>query len=153
MDFAIRWARPDAIVNEYELDPDGLAIHRFSRDEEWFRYIFRNRRAVDGLQADIVIGPIANDTIFETLGVISSGFLKPEDAMKLLLIGPEYTQVAIKTDRAAGRLRWLRSDRIPTLDAESRRAEQARYDALFADTLRKIIDGESSFPSADGETR
>ena len=138
LEFAARWARADAVVNEYELDTDGLAVHRFARDEAWFRYIFDNRRARDGLAADIVIGPIANDTIFETFGLISSGFLKPEDAMKLLMIGPEYTQVAVKTEKAAARLRWIRSDAIQRQDAEQRRAEQARYDALFAQAMREI---------------
>ena len=99
MEFARRWARGDAIVNEYELDVTGLAIHRFERNEDWFRYIFYNRRLRDGLSADVVIGPIANDTIFDTLGIIGSGYLKDEDAMKLLMIGPEYTQAAVKTER------------------------------------------------------
>ncbi|MBQ6722192.1 MAG: DUF3990 domain-containing protein [Clostridia bacterium] len=106
-DFSHRWAGADAVINEYELDEDGLLIHRFNRDEDWFSYIFQNRRARDDLSVDVVIGPIANDTIFETFGIISSGFLKPEDALKLLLVGPEYTQVAIKTEKAASRLKWI----------------------------------------------
>ena len=47
----------------------------------------------------MIIGPIANDTIFDTLGIMTSGYLKTEDAMKLLLIGPEYRQVTIKTEK------------------------------------------------------
>ena len=104
-EFARRWAGPDAILNEYELDTDGLTVHRFRRDEDWFRYIFQNRKARDGLGVDIIAGPITNDTIFDTFGIISSGFLSTEDAMRLLMIGPEYTQVAIKTERAVRQLR------------------------------------------------
>ena len=99
-EFTYRWARDNAIVNVYELDERGLEIHRFVRDEDWFSYIFNNRRVKDGLAADVVIGLIANDTIFETFGIISSGYLKAADALKLLMIGPEYTQVAIKTQKA-----------------------------------------------------
>jgi len=109
LDFACRWAGRDAIVNEYEFDESGLLIHRFARDEDWFRYIFENRRAKDSLAVDVVVGPIANDTIFETFGVISSGFLKPEDAMKLLMIGPEFTQIAIKTEKES--VSFIGSDR------------------------------------------
>ena len=29
----------------------------------------------------MIIGPIANDTIFDTFGILSSGFLKPEEAL------------------------------------------------------------------------
>ena len=104
-DFSYRWAGADAVINEYELDEGGLLIHRFNRDEDWFSYIFQNRRARDDLSVDVVIGPIANDTIFETFGIINSGFLKPEDALKLLLVGPEYNQVAIKTEKAASQLK------------------------------------------------
>lgn len=111
IEFIYRWAGPEAVINEYELDEKGLQVHRFDRDESWFNYIFRNRRAMDDISADIVIGPIAKDTIFETFGVISSGFLKTRDAMKLLMIGPEYIQVAIKTERAVKQLRWIRSEK------------------------------------------
>ncbi len=138
MDFAYRWAGPDAVVNEYELDEEGLLIHRFSRDGEWFRYIFQNRRAEDGLSADVVVGPIANDTIFETFGIITSGFLKPAEAMKLLMIGPEFTQVAVKTEKAARHLRWIRSEKITKLDAGQRKAEQDAYQAAFAMAMQEI---------------
>ena len=89
---------------------------------------------------DIVIGPIANDTIFETFGVISSGFLKTRDAMKLLMIGPEYIQVAIKTERAVRQLRWIRSEKIKRMDAGLRKAEQANYDVEFAGVLETILE-------------
>ena len=140
MDFAYRWAGEEAVVNEYEFDDSGLFIHRFSRSEEWFSYIFRNRRFVDGIEADVVIGPIANDTIFETFGIISSGFLKPDEAMKLLMIGPEYMQVAIKTDRAAAQLKWVCSERVSGIEASLRKAEQDEYGLVFAQVLQKILD-------------
>ena len=40
---------------------------RFERGGEWFDCIFRNRRAQDPLDADVAAGPIANDTLFDTL--------------------------------------------------------------------------------------
>ncbi len=142
IDFICRWAGPDAFINEYELEEEGLAILRLSRNEEWFQYIFQNRRAKDSLAADVVIGPIANDTIFETFGIISSGYLKASDAMKLLMIGPEYIQVAIKTEKAVSHLRWIRSGRIERLNEEQRRIEQKKYDADFAKALGEIIGEE-----------
>ncbi|MBR6705142.1 MAG: DUF3990 domain-containing protein [Clostridia bacterium] len=142
MEFAYRWAGKDAIVNEYDLVESGLYIHRFRRDEEWFEYIFNNRRANDSLSADVVIGPIANDTIFETFGIISSGFLKTEDAMKLLLVGPVYTQVAIKTEKAAKQLRWDRSVRIEKADRDLKKADLENYQADFARAVREIVGEE-----------
>ena len=106
-DFTWRWARKDAVVNLYELDLAGLTVRRFTRSGEWFEYIYNNRRGRDAIEADVVIGPIANDTIFDTFGLISSGYLSTRDALSLLRIGPEYTQTTVKTDRAAARLKWL----------------------------------------------
>lgn len=126
-DFTYRWARKDAVVNEYELDETGLEIHVFTRNEEWYRYIFDNRRAKDALTADVVIGPIANDTIFDTMGILSSGFLKAEDALRLLRIGPEYIQVAVKTEKATKNLHFIRSERIERIDEAALKSEQDTF--------------------------
>ncbi|MCR5088201.1 MAG: DUF3990 domain-containing protein [Oscillospiraceae bacterium] len=142
LDFARRWARDNAILNEYELDLSGLTVHRFSRDTDWFEYIFHNRRASDSLHADVVIGPIANDTIFDTLGMIISGYLAPEEALKLLLIGPEYTQVAVKTERAAWQLRWLAAEPVPRQDEEQHAREQNEYLQAFTAALVELAGGE-----------
>ncbi len=141
-EFTYRWAGRDAVVNEYELDPEGLNIHIFSRSEDWFQYIFLNRRARDTISADVIIGPIANDTIFDTLGMISSGFLTPEEAMKLLMIGPEYTQAAIKTEKAVRQLRWIRSEKITRLDESIRKAEEEEYQNAFAKVMLEITGEE-----------
>ncbi|MBR0464424.1 MAG: DUF3990 domain-containing protein [Clostridia bacterium] len=128
-EFACRWAGEGAVLNEYELDETGLLIHTFQRDEAWFDYIFNNRRARDGLGADVVAGPVANDTIYDTFGILTSGFLSREEALRLLLIGPEYRQVALKTERAAERLKWVSARRMT-------RAEYERYHELLAEENR-----------------
>ncbi len=139
-EFTYRWAQDDAVVNEYELDETGLNIRRFDRDEEWFSFIFHNRRAEDGLEADAVLGPIANDTIFDTLGIISSGFLEPAEALKLLQIGPVYMQLAVKTEKALRQLRWTGAERIERQAADLRRAEEEEYQAAFARAMKEISD-------------
>ncbi len=139
-EFTYRWARDNAVVNEYELDEHGLDMHVFLRDQEWFEYIFNNRRLKDGLESDVIIGPIANDTIFDTLGIITSGYLKPEEAMKLLLIGPEYRQVAIKTEKGAKKLRFIRSVKIERMDEKDIKAEQDAYQKAFAEELQRITE-------------
>ena len=138
-DFTYRWAGQNAVVNQYEFDETGLSIHRFTRSTDWFRYIFDNRRANDALTADVVIGPIANDTIFDTLGILSSGYLKPEDAVKLLMIGPEYTQIAIKTEKALKQLRFIKSEKIEGVTGEALKKEQDDYLEAFSRELDKII--------------
>lgn len=138
-EFTWRWAGKNAVVNEYELDESGLEFFRFSRGDAWFRYIYNNRRLKDGLTADLIMGPIANDTIFDTLGILSSGYLSPETALKLLMIGPEYTQVAVKTEKAAARLRFIRSQKITRLPGEALKAEQDAYQTELARELEKLL--------------
>lgn len=137
-DFTYRWATRDAVVNIYELDETGLNIHSFTRDEDWFRYIYDNRRLKDGLDVDVVIGPIANDTIFDTLGIMSSGFLSSEEALKLLLIGPEYIQAVIKTEKAAVNLRFISSEKVEGISRAALEEEQEAYQEMIARELEKI---------------
>lgn len=138
--FTYRWAGPDSVVNTYELDVSGLRIQRFGRDEDWFRCVFDHRRGRDSLTADVIIGPIANDTIFETYGIVSSGFLKDEEALRLLQIGPEYMQVAIRTEKAKQQLKWLEAERIAQMDPTVKKAEEERYQALFSEAMRKMTE-------------
>ncbi len=139
-EFTRRWARKDSVINVYELDTTDLDIHIFKRDEEWFRYIFSNRKAKDTVNSDVVMGPISNDTIYDTLGVISSGHLKPEEALKLLSIGPVYTQLAIKTEKAVNQLKWIyaeKSVRSPEFD-EMLKKEQEEYLKEFARVMKAL---------------
>ncbi len=139
LDFARRRGQENAVINEYEFSLDDLNVYRFERSEDWFSYIFHNRRGRDNLNADVIIGPIANDTIFETYGVISSGYLKPEEAMKLLMIGPQYVQIALKTERAAGQLKWTGAQKVEKSDLKSRRQEQEDYSLAFTEVLQNIL--------------
>ena len=150
--FARRWAKErlgmQTVVNTYELDTEGLSVHRFTRSREWFEYIFANRSgSPDRLGADVVIGPIANDTIYDTFGIITSGFLKEEDALRLLLIGPEYLQIALKTEKAAAQLRWLSAEILTPEELGACRAlvsaEQSAYQELFAAEMQKIVDQQN----------
>ena len=125
-------------MNVYELDETGLSVQRLGRDAEWFDFVFQNRRERDTIAADVIIGPVANDTIFETLGIISSGYLDPAEALALLRVGPEYTQAAVKTQKAAGQLRFLGTEHIARMDRALRKKEQEAYEAAFAAALEKM---------------
>ncbi len=112
-DFAGQWAIEKTgtkiYVNSYELDLNGLNVKRFIRDMEWADYILDNRRgrADRYPDADIIIGPIANDTIYDMMGIISSGFLSREESLRLLQIGPEYHQIVVKTEKGKKNLKFI----------------------------------------------
>lgn len=137
-DFATIWSSKDSVINEYELETDGLDIHRFSRDEEWFDYIYNNRRIKDTLDSEVIVGPIANDTIFDTFGLISSGYLAPGEALKLLLVGPEYTQVVIKSEKAAAQLKWTGVSTPERFDEMVLRHKEEEYLELFAQKMEEL---------------
>ena len=71
-EFSRRWAQErrgqTTYLNRYELECDGLNIKRFNKDAEWFNYIYDNRTLKpDALKEyDVIVGPIANDTIYDT---------------------------------------------------------------------------------------
>ncbi|MCR5153864.1 MAG: DUF3990 domain-containing protein [Lachnospiraceae bacterium] len=136
-DFAFRWAGKGAVINEYEFDEEGLTAKTFERDLSWFNYIFANRKGKDLEEADYVKGPIANDTIYDTLGVLTSGLLSSEEALKILLIGPCYIQVAIKSQKALSKLKWLKSEEIKDHGkyAVLLKEEQERYQNTLAEAI------------------
>ena len=147
-EFAHRWAGErkgeETIVNTYELDTDGLVIKRFERDSEWFEYIYGNRNGkADTLSADVIMGPIANDIIYNTNGIVTSGFLTPDEAMQVLMVGPEYRQITIKTEKAVGQLKWLDSRVLSSEEIAGYRktvfAKEAGYQELLAEKLEEIM--------------
>ena len=147
-DFALRWARErrgvPTVLNTYELRTEGLCIRYWERGADWYDYLHDNRAGrPDALpEADVVIGPIANDTLYDTLGIITSGFLTRKQATELLQLGPEYRQAVLKTDRAAEKLRWLSGEIISPEEIERCRAvvaeEERSYQTAFAALLEKI---------------
>ena len=146
--FAQRWAKErkgfDTIINIYELKLAGLNVLHFQRDSSWFSYLFQNRNGRPDMypEKDIIIGPIANDTIFDTLGIITSGLLTPDQSLKLLMIGPVYKQIVLKTQKAAANLNWLRSFVLDHSSLQSSqdalRSEERSYQKAFAQCLEEL---------------
>lgn len=146
-EFSKRWASPGrdgtAVLNEYELNTAGLAVKRLTRDEAWYRLIFDNRALKgDALAAyDVVIGPIANDTLYDTWGILTGGMLAPELALDLLRLGDCREQVVVKSERAVRQLRFVRATALDR-DAlapyrEAVRREEDAYQTAVALRLEK----------------
>ena len=147
-EFSRRWARQrrgyTTYMNSYELETEGLKFKHFAKDEEWFSYIFSNRmNAPDKLaEYDVIIGPIANDTIYDTYGILTSGFMKTEDALAVLKLGNTYEQIVIKTQKAADTLTFIRADVLDPDEIASYRkivqAEEERFQEDFAKLFEEM---------------
>lgn len=150
--FSKRWARTrkdkTAYLNKYELITDDLKIKQLNKDLEWSEYIYSNRNGLKDClsEYDVIIGPIANDTIYDTFGIITSGLLKKEDVLRLLLIGPSYMQTVIKTEKAVSQLRFISSEVLCEETVKAFRKtvekEEKEYQVLFANALKEISDVE-----------
>ncbi len=119
LDFSKKWARlrekQDTIINYYSLDINDLKILNFKeRNNDWLNYIFKNRNGYGDIYKDydVIIGPIANDTIFDLYGILTSGFINNETALKILNNDPLYYQIVIKSEKAKSQLKFLKYEII-----------------------------------------
>ena len=142
--FAGRWAKSrkdqNVYVNSYELDTAGLNVKTFSREEDWFTYIFANRRGMADLypEADVIIGPIANDTIYDTMGILTSGLLEEAQIMKLVMLGPEYSQIVIKSEKAVNQLRWLSARMLDPEETEGYQDQLKREEEAYLEEFAAV---------------
>ena len=144
-EFSFRWARErkgsDTFVNQYDLTLDGLNVRTLDRDLAWFEYIMDNRAGKRDAfpEADIILGPIANDTIYNTFGILSSGLLSREQMRVVLMLGPAYRQIVLKTEKAAGNLIWRSATVVSKEDIfryrETVKTEETEYQKAFAKIL------------------
>ena len=147
-DFACIWVKEkpgaDVIINKYELDEGSLKKLSFERNSKWFEYIFSNRRSQPDIYAeyDVIIGPIANDTIYDTLGIMTSNILNDEEAMKLMMVGETSDQIVLKTQKAADNLRFVSSQvlskEIIVRAKEQYEADNEKYQEEFARAMEEL---------------
>ena len=149
LEFSRRWAKQrrgeQTWLNTYELDFDGLNVLRLSRNGAWYDLIYRNRtgRGMGDGEYDVITGPIANDTIYDTWGISTSGLLSREQSLALLMIGPEYTQTVIKTGRAASQLRFVSARALSEAEIaqgrETVRHEEDDFQRKFAAAMERML--------------
>lgn len=144
-EFSRRWAKErrdrKTYINRYALDTDGLRVKRLSRDSEWFGYIFDNRawRPDSLADYDVIIGPIANDTIYDTWGIITSGLITGEQALRLLSAGPSYEQTVIKTERGLGALSFLGAEELHPEELAGDRAAVRLEERAYQQELLALL--------------
>ena len=77
-------------INVYEINDNVgdklLKVKRFSApDEEWLDFVSAHRNGTyNGEQYDLIIGAVANDDVYRTLQVYSTGLLTKEQALEAL---------------------------------------------------------------------
>ena len=144
--FSKRWAGErkglKTYLNRYELADEGLKIKRLSKDMSWYDYILGNRNGLkDRLsEYDVIIGPIANDTIYDTWGMLTGGLIDRETALRVLQIGPVYEQIVIKSEKAASALRFISSQVLSHEEIEGYRCVVKAEGEAFQEAFGQIIE-------------
>lgn len=98
-------------VNRYEFDEEqakeALRILVFSQpDASWLEFVVDNRRhgrSAD-CKADVIIGPVANDDVFEAVALYETGQIDEETAIKRFKVKELFNQVLFCNETALGYL-------------------------------------------------
>ena len=106
-----------AIVNVYEIDEDAstnLNIKRFiAPDEEWLDFVSAHRNGdYVGESYDLIIGAVANDDVYRTLQVYSTGLLTKEQAIEALKIKKLFNQYVFATSDALAYLKFVEAKEV-----------------------------------------
>lgn len=98
-------------VSIYELDEQiafsDCSLLRFdSPDEAWLDFVSANRSgSYTGPSYDLIYGPVANDDVYTTFNLYTSGVLTKEQTLEALKIKKLFNQLVLTTEKA---LRYLK---------------------------------------------
>lgn len=94
------------IVNVYEIDDKRAfaecdVLQFDSPDEAWLDFVSANRAGrYEGKRYDFIFGPVANDDVYSTFTLYSSGVLTKEQTLEALKIKQLYNQLVFTTEEA-----------------------------------------------------
>ena len=79
-------------------------------DEEWLRFVVNNRRNI-GIPdaADIHMGPVADDNVYQTIRLFETEILSADETVKRLKTEVLHDQIAFHTARALSYCRFIES--------------------------------------------
>lgn len=107
-----------AFINIYEIDEKSvynlLEVKQFFKpDEEWLDFVSANRKgAYVGKTYDLIIGAVANDDVYRTLQVYSSGLLTKEQALEALKIKKLFNQYVFASEKSLSLLKFIEAKEV-----------------------------------------
>lgn len=101
-DFDYDAARADAVIQTFE-----------SADRQWLRFVVSNRRG-EAIQdgADMHIGPVADDNVYQTIRLFETGILDVEETVKRLKTEILHDQWAFHTEKILSFCRFIGAKEI-----------------------------------------
>ncbi len=107
-----------AIVSIYQLsnnifsDSD-FKIKEFTKaDDTWLDFVINNRKGILNHNFDVVIGPVANDTLYATIALYESGILNKQETIQRLKAHKLFDQISFNTEKVLKQLTFFESYQV-----------------------------------------
>jgi len=94
--------------DEAALDSGIITVRRFAKpDDAWFDFVMANRREeISQNDEDLIIGPVANDTVYRTLIGYEAGLYSKRRAIQLLKASKLCDQWTFASEKSLALLRF-----------------------------------------------
>jgi hypothetical protein len=113
-----RFHAGQAYVSEYAIDDAVLSSREYKIKyfdgvtKEWLDFVFNNRRGLASEKFDMVMGPVANDSLYATLLLYEQGVLSAEAAITQLKTYTLFDQLSFHTPKALATIRFIKTQNI-----------------------------------------
>jgi hypothetical protein len=103
-------------VNYYEVDfgelEKNFTVLKFEKaNDEWLDFVYAQRMGkYDGKQYDVIIGPVANDTLYRVFRMYEDGDIDRDETLKRLKVVELFNQITFCTESAISILRFIKSE-------------------------------------------
>jgi len=110
-----------AFVTAYEFNETLLKNNTFKikiftqANEEWLDFVIHNRSIDSATDYDMVIGPVANDTLYQTLTLYEAGILTKPETITRLKVHPLFDQVSFHCPKVLEHLKFIEAYPVKTI--------------------------------------
>jgi hypothetical protein len=99
-------------VNENDLFSACLLLKFDAADEKWLDFVVQNRTlSYKGKAYDLIIGPVANDTVFNVIDLYIDGVLDKDETIKRLKVRELFNQWTFCSEKAISFLTFINSEK------------------------------------------
>ncbi len=143
---AKKWAcnKENSVLNIYTVDLEGLRVKELNADSEWLQYVlyYRNEAGelpFDDTQYDVIIGPTADDKLFNTIDMYNDGYLSEEQAIKMINCMNYSSQIVFKKQITLDKHLDFMESKVIQGEEKQTMKEQFRADRKVANERSKEI--------------
>lgn len=119
---AVNWCKrlkrqgKQGVVSQYEFHTECMeqwnVLEFQTYSEKWLDFVLNCRLGKDTTEYDIVIGGVANDTVFNTVELFFDGLIDKKEAIKRLQYEKPNLQVCFRTEKVLKNLHFKGSEMV-----------------------------------------